>query len=260
MPRDSLCSLHSLEVTSNPQSALVSLHLQPKTPKEIRQHSRNLLSNSRLSKGRNSARKLPNNIKNHREAKLLEHSVDEFLPYDKEPEEDPEEDNYSAFATILAKPQFPNHFSKPDFGTIRFAFVCNNLAFTLSEAAETSDKNYVASVRVRVLEEDRDIDRVIITTTRTDLVDTRARSTDVERRIAGLPGQTDATNTLALLAEGRSDKTHISQSNKSLLRDIFITKRINTTLRSLPYPECSMSLYLAIRLLLNYNKFFSSYD
>ncbi|KAL4579132.1 hypothetical protein LXL04_015268 [Taraxacum kok-saghyz] len=59
-------------------------------------------------------------------------------------------------------------------------------------------------MRVRVLEEDRDIDRIIITTTRTDLVDTRARSTDVERGIAGLPGQTDATNTLALLAEGRS--------------------------------------------------------
>ncbi|KAL4565786.1 hypothetical protein LXL04_029892 [Taraxacum kok-saghyz] len=74
-----------------------------------------------------------------------------------------------------------------------------------SKAAETSDKNYVASVRVRVLEEDRDIDRIIITTTRTDLVDTRARSTDVERGIAGLPGQTDATNTLALLAEGRSN-------------------------------------------------------
>ena len=27
--------------------------------------------------------------------KLLKHSVDEFLPYDKEPEEDPEEDDYS---------------------------------------------------------------------------------------------------------------------------------------------------------------------
>jgi hypothetical protein len=62
-------------------------------------------------------------------------------------------------------------------------------------------------LQVRVLEEDRDIDRVIITTTRTDLVDTRARSTDVERGIAGLPGQTDATNTLALLAEGRSVET-----------------------------------------------------
>ena len=62
-------------------------------------------------------------------------------------------------------------------------------------------------MQVRVLEEDRDIDRVIITTTRTDLVDTRARSTDVERGIAGLPGQTDATNTLALLAEGRSVET-----------------------------------------------------
>ncbi|KAL4567926.1 hypothetical protein LXL04_023522 [Taraxacum kok-saghyz] len=48
---------------------------------------------------------------------------------------------------------------------------------------------------------------VSITTTRTDLVDTRARSTDVERRIAGLPSQTDATNTLALLAEGRSVET-----------------------------------------------------
>ncbi|KAL4556177.1 hypothetical protein LXL04_038820 [Taraxacum kok-saghyz] len=48
---------------------------------------------------------------------------------------------------------------------------------------------------------------VSITTTRTDLVDTRARSTDVERRIAGLPSQTDATNTLALLAEGRSNLT-----------------------------------------------------
>ena len=70
-----------------------------------------------------------------------------------------------------------------------------------------SDKSYVTSVQVRVLEKDRDIDRVIITTTRIDLVDTRARSTDVERRIAGLPGQTDATNTLALLAEGRSVET-----------------------------------------------------
>ena len=62
-------------------------------------------------------------------------------------------------------------------------------------------------MRVRVLEEDRDIDRVIITTIRTDLVDTRAKSTDVERGIAGLLGQTDATNTLALLAEGRSVET-----------------------------------------------------
>ncbi|KAL4591983.1 hypothetical protein LXL04_004960 [Taraxacum kok-saghyz] len=49
-----------------------------------------------------------------------------------------------------------------------------------SKAAETSDKNYVVSVRFRVLEEDRDIDR--------------------KNR------QTDATNTLALLAEGRSDR------------------------------------------------------
>ena len=39
------------------------------------------------------------------------------------------------------------------------------------------------------------------------MVDTRARSTDVERGIAGVPGQTDATNTLALLAEGRSVET-----------------------------------------------------
>ena len=70
-----------------------------------------------------------------------------------------------------------------------------------------SDKSYVTSVQVRVLEEDRDIDRVIITTIRIDSVDTRARSTDVERGIAGLPGQTDATNTLALLAEGRSVET-----------------------------------------------------
>ena len=62
-------------------------------------------------------------------------------------------------------------------------------------------------MRVRVLEEDRDLDRIIITTTRTDLVDTRAKSTDVERGIAGLPGRTDATNTLALLAEGRSVET-----------------------------------------------------
>ena len=62
-------------------------------------------------------------------------------------------------------------------------------------------------MRVRVLEEDRDIDHIIITTTRTDLVDARARSTDVERGIAGLPGQADATNTLALLAEGRSVET-----------------------------------------------------
>ncbi|KAL4590787.1 hypothetical protein LXL04_003730 [Taraxacum kok-saghyz] len=76
-----------------------------------------------------------------------------------------------------------------------------------SRTAETSDKNYVASMRVRVLEEDRDIDRIIVTTTTTDLVDTQARSTDVERGIAGLPGQTDATNTLALLAEGRSVET-----------------------------------------------------
>ena len=59
-------------------------------------------------------------------------------------------------------------------------------------------------MQVRELDEDRDIDRVTITTTRTDLVDTRAKSTDVERGIAGLPGQTDASNTLALLAEGRS--------------------------------------------------------
>ena len=43
--------------------------------------------------------------------------------------------------------------------------------------------------------------------TRIDLVGTRARSTDVERGIAGLPGRTDATNTLALLAEGRSVET-----------------------------------------------------
>ena len=28
--------------------------------------------------------------------KLLEHSIDEFLPYDEEPEKDPEEDDYSA--------------------------------------------------------------------------------------------------------------------------------------------------------------------
>ena len=62
-------------------------------------------------------------------------------------------------------------------------------------------------MRDRVLEEDRDIDRRTINTTRTDLVDTRTRSTDVERGIAGLPGQTDATNTLALLAEGRSVET-----------------------------------------------------
>ena len=62
-------------------------------------------------------------------------------------------------------------------------------------------------MRVRVLEEDRDIDRIIITTNRTNLVDTQAKSTDVERGITGLPGLTDATNTLALLAEGRSVET-----------------------------------------------------
>ena len=57
MPRDSLCSLHSLEVTSNPQSAFVSLHLQPKTPTENQQTLSQVLTNSRLSKGRNSAKK-----------------------------------------------------------------------------------------------------------------------------------------------------------------------------------------------------------
>ena len=65
----------------------------------------------------------------------MRQSIDEFLPYDEEPEEDPEEDDYSASGM---------------------------------KVNSWSDKHYVTSVQVRVLEEDRDIDRVIITTTRID--------------------------------------------------------------------------------------------
>ncbi|KAL4555062.1 hypothetical protein LXL04_037673 [Taraxacum kok-saghyz] len=65
-------------------------------------------------------------------------------------------------------------------------------------------QNHVMGVRVGVLEDDRDIDHVTIATTRTDLVDARARLTDVEIGIAGLQEQIDATDTLALRAEGRS--------------------------------------------------------
>ena len=65
-------------------------------------------------------------------------------------------------------------------------------------------KNHVTGIRVRVLEEDRDIDHVTIATTRTDLVDTRARLTDVETGITDLQEQIDATDTLALRDEGRS--------------------------------------------------------
>ena len=49
-------------------------------------------------------------------------------------------------------------------------------------------------------------DHITIATIETDLVDARARLTDVEKRIAGLQERADATNTLALLAEGRSVK------------------------------------------------------
>ncbi|MER8245011.1 hypothetical protein, partial [Acinetobacter baumannii] len=45
---------------------------------------------------------------------------------------------------------------------------------------------------------------VTIETIRNDLADARTRLTDMEARIAGLQGQIDATNTLALRAEGRS--------------------------------------------------------
>ena len=53
-----------------PTVSTCSPHFNRRHPK-ILSSSRDFLSNSRLSKGRNSARKLPNNIKNHREAKVL---------------------------------------------------------------------------------------------------------------------------------------------------------------------------------------------
>ena len=89
-------------------------------------------------------------------------------------------------------------------------------------------------MRVRVLEEDRDIECAIITTTGTDLVDTRTGSTDVERGIAGLPGQTDATNTLALLAEGRSVETLQSVDG---MKDLMPSRRLPAkTLRTKAMP------------------------
>ena len=65
-------------------------------------------------------------------------------------------------------------------------------------------QNHVTEIRVRVLEEDRDIDLIIIANARIDQIDTRARLTDVEICIADLQEQIDATDTLALRNEGRS--------------------------------------------------------
>ena len=59
----------------------------------------------------------------------MRHSVDAFLPYDEEPEENPEKDDYSAQGR---------------------------------KVNGWPDESYVTRVQVRVLEEDRDVDRVII--------------------------------------------------------------------------------------------------
>ena len=104
----------------------------------------------------------------------MRHSVDKFLPYDEEPEEDPEEDDYSASGMRV-----------------------NSLAWQKLCHWRASPSPWRGS-RHRSHNHYYHQDW---------LVDTRARSTDVERGIAGLPGQTDTTNTLALLAEGRSVET-----------------------------------------------------
>ena len=67
-----------------------------------------------------------------------------------------------------------------------------------------TEQNHITGMRVRVLEEGREMDHLTIETIMTDLVDARTRLADVEARIAGLQGRIDATNTLALRAEGRS--------------------------------------------------------
>ena len=56
-------------------------------------------------------------------------------------------------------------------------------------------------------EEEKESDNhITIATIKNNLVDAQARLTDVERGIAGLQERADATNTLALLPEGRSVK------------------------------------------------------
>ena len=86
----------------------------------------------------------------------------------------------------------------------RVAYLEAQLAMAIRQIERMAEQNHVTGVRVRVLEEDRDIDHVTIATTGTDLVDARARLTDVETGIAGLQEQIDTTDTLALRAEGRS--------------------------------------------------------
>ncbi|KAL4590772.1 hypothetical protein LXL04_003715 [Taraxacum kok-saghyz] len=86
----------------------------------------------------------------------------------------------------------------------RIEYLQAKLAMALRQTERMAGQNHVTGVRARVLEEYRDIDHVTITAIRTDLVEARARLTDVETQIAGLQEQIDATDTLALRAEGRS--------------------------------------------------------
>ena len=78
------------------------------------------------------------------------------------------------------------------------------LAIAIRQIESMAGQSHITGIQVRVLEEDRDIDHVIIANTRIDQIDTRARLTDVETGIAGLQKQIDATDTLALRNEGRS--------------------------------------------------------
>ena len=83
-------------------------------------------------------------------------------------------------------------------------FFETQLAIAMRRMERMSEQNHITGMRVRVLEEGREVDHLTIETIVTDLVDARTRLTDVETRIAGLQEQIDATNTLALHAEGRS--------------------------------------------------------
>jgi len=86
---------------------------------------------------------------------------------------------------------------------IRVAQLEAQLAIAIRQIESMVGQGHISGIRVRVLEEDRDSDSVIIANTRIDQIDTRVKLTDVEAEIAGLQEQIDAINTLVLRNKGR---------------------------------------------------------
>ena len=84
----------------------------------------------------------------------------------------------------------------------RIAQLEAQLAITIRQIESVAGQNHITGTRVRILEENRDSDSVIIANARIDQIDARVRLTDVEEGLADLQAQIEATE--ALRNEGRS--------------------------------------------------------